>query len=75
MATMIEMVEAHLINVQREIANLTEKRNALEKEIEKLQQYLREGQGTLLEAKNTTQVKQKSVTPSIFNPVGEFNGQ
>ncbi len=75
MATMVEMVEAHLINVQREIVNLTERRNAVEKEIEKLQQYLQDGQSTLLEAKNTTQVKQQSVMPSIFNPVGEFNGK
>jgi len=75
MPTMAEMVEAHLMNVQREVSNLNDRRNAIEKEIEKLQQYLQEGQATLLEAKNTTQVKQQSVMPSIFNPVGEFNGK
>jgi predicted nucleic acid-binding Zn-ribbon protein len=69
MPTMAEMVEAHLMNVQREVSNLNDRRNAIEKEIEKLQQYLQEGQATLLEAKSTTSIKQQSsVMPSIFNP-------
>lgn len=67
MPTMTEMVEAHLINVQREIGNLNDRRVAIDKEIEKLQDYLQEGQSTLLESKNVAKVQQQStVTPSIF---------
>lgn len=67
MPSMVEMVEAHLMNVQREIGNLTERKVAIDKEIEKLQQYLQEGQITLLESKNAAKVAQQStVSPSIF---------
>lgn len=68
MPSMIEMVEAHLLNVQREIGNLNERKNAIDKEIEKLQQYLQEGHNTLLESRNVAKVQQPStVSPSIFN--------
>lgn len=67
MPSMVEMVEAHLMNVQREIGNLHERKNAIDKEIEKLQQYLQEGQVTLLESKNAVKVAQQGVaSPSIF---------
>lgn len=69
MPTMTEMVEAHLMNVQREISNLNERRNLISQEIEKLQQYLQDGQATLLEFKNAASVKtQSTAKPSIFNP-------
>lgn len=47
MPSMSEMVEAHLINVQREIANLQEKAVVLNKEVEKLKEYLAEGSEVL----------------------------
>lgn len=72
MASMADMVEAHLMNVQREIGNLNERKNAIDKEIEKLQQYLQEGQTTLLEYRSAIVAKPVQqpalVTPSIFNP-------
>lgn len=68
MPTMAEMVEAHLMNVQREIGNLLERKNAIDKEVEKLQQYLQEGQNTLLESRSVAKVQQPSaVSPSIFS--------
>jgi len=70
MASMADMVEAHLMNVQREIGNLNERKVAIDKEIEKLQQYLQEGQTTLLEYRSAAAkpVQQPTlVTPSIFN--------
>lgn len=70
MASMAEMVEAHLMNVQREIGNLRERKSVLEGEIEKLQNYLQEGQTTLLQerasAAKAAPVAQNNV--SIFNP-------
>ena len=67
MPTMVEMVEAHLMNVQREIANLEERKVAIETEIEKLKSYLSEGQATLTEAKST-QVKQDAPASTVFSP-------
>lgn len=43
MQTMAEMVEAHLTNVQREIAALTERKTAIEQEVQKLQKYFEDG--------------------------------
>jgi hypothetical protein len=51
MISIVEMVEAHLVNVQRELVTLNERRLSVEKEVEKFQQYLQEGQATLLEYK------------------------
>lgn len=51
MPTMIEMVEAHLMNVQREMNTLVERKNAIEQEIQKLQKYLNDGVSVLNEAK------------------------
>lgn len=68
MPSMSEMVEAHLMNVQREISNLNERKVAIDKEIEKLQQYLQDGQKTLLEFKKAASVQQQStVSSSVFN--------
>tara|TARA_B100002019_G_scaffold22370_1_gene17021 strand:- start:7956 stop:8144 length:189 start_codon:yes stop_codon:yes gene_type:complete len=52
MASLKEMAEAHLLNVQREIQNLTKKKSDIEKEIETLNAYLVEGSKTL-QAENT----------------------
>ena len=47
MPSMAEMVEAHLINVQREIGNLQERKVAIDAEIAKLEQYLEDGKAEL----------------------------
>lgn len=56
MADMKEMVAAHLANVEREIAQLNEKKQLIEAEIVKLQQYLAEGKQTL-EAQENSKVE------------------
>jgi hypothetical protein len=43
MAKLIEMAEAHLLNVQREIANLEQRKVEIDSEVEKLKSYLQEG--------------------------------
>ena len=40
MKELLSMAEAHLINVQREMIKLEEQKNSIEKEIEKLNNYL-----------------------------------
>ena len=43
MSDVVEMAEAHLLNVQREIQTLRERGVQIEQEIEKLTSYLNEG--------------------------------
>ena len=43
MAKLIEMAEAHLLNVQREIATLEQRKVEIDSEVEKLKSYLQEG--------------------------------
>jgi len=47
MTTLTEMANAHLMNVQREIQNLTLRKAEIEEEIKKLQDYLVEGSSAL----------------------------
>ena len=47
MPSMTEMVEAHLVNVQREIGNLQERKVAIDAEIAKLEKYLEDGKAEL----------------------------
>tara|TARA_Y100000004_G_C8724089_1_gene331368 strand:+ start:348 stop:578 length:231 start_codon:yes stop_codon:yes gene_type:complete len=68
MPKMEEMVEAHLMNVQREIANLEERKVTIDTEIEKLKSYLSEGQATLTEAKSTQVIKQDAPASTVFSP-------
>ena len=49
MATLKEMAEAHLLNVQREIQQLNERKAAIDKDIARLASYLDEGKKTLEE--------------------------
>tara|TARA_B100001094_G_scaffold107687_2_gene103679 strand:- start:5833 stop:6051 length:219 start_codon:yes stop_codon:yes gene_type:complete len=49
MATMKEMAEAHLLNVQREIQNLSAKRGEIDNELKTLNEYLLEGSKVLSE--------------------------
>tara|TARA_B100002019_G_scaffold57223_1_gene49126 strand:+ start:600 stop:830 length:231 start_codon:yes stop_codon:yes gene_type:complete len=51
MPSMADMVQAHLTNVQREIQNLKDRKVAIDAEITKLEEYLKEG-ATTLEAEN-----------------------
>ena len=43
MSNVVEMAEAHLLNVQREINTLKERSLQIEQEIEKLTSYLNDG--------------------------------
>ena len=47
MASIAEMAEAHLLNVEREIKALNERKASIDVEIERLQSYLQEGVETL----------------------------
>lgn len=72
MASITEMAEAHLSNVQREIGNLNQRKAEIDAEISRLQTYLEEGQATLLEAKSTQEVVPGAPVnqggPTVFNP-------
>ena len=49
-ATLQEMAEAHLLNVNREIQQLTERKDTIDKEIARLSSYLQDGKQTLEES-------------------------
>lgn len=78
MASIVEMAEAHLTNVQREIQNLTQRKGEIEAEIDRLQTYLMEGASTLEQAKSTQEVVpqrgpeadqfQHKGNATVFNP-------
>ena len=57
MASLKDMAEAHLLNVQREIQQLNERKVSIDQEIERLSSYLAEGKETL-EQQNTVNVEQ-----------------
>lgn len=50
MVTLAQMAEAHLLNVQREIASLNEKKNQIDAEVKRLTDYLNEGVSVLKES-------------------------
>ena len=64
MVTLEQMSEAHLVNVQREIANLQEAKKKVESDIEKLTEYLNEGIKVLNDSKASTQT-QNVVAPDF----------
>lgn len=72
MPSMEEMVQAHLLNVEREINTLEERKVAIDQEIEKLQSYLNEGVDTLKEVvvedggENTTSSVNPEEVPKEF---------
>ena len=69
MPSMAEMVEAHLMNVQREIKTLEERKVAIDAEIDKLKGYLIEGSATLTEAKQyIPAVEQDAPASTVFSP-------
>lgn len=74
MPSMAEMVEAHLMNVQREIATLEERKGAIDVDIERLKDYLSEGSTTLTESNSTQTVKQDAPASTVFSPVTNYGG-
>ena len=52
MKKLIDMSEAHLLNVQREITSLEQRKVEIDSEISKLTEYLREGVDTVTQAKS-----------------------
>lgn len=77
MASVVEMAEAHLANVQREIGNLNQRKAEVEAEIGRLTAYLEEGKVTLLGATSTQEVIpqrpeadqfQHQGNATVFNP-------
>ena len=66
MASIIEMAEVHLMNVEREVNNLKERKAAVEQEIAKLENYLKEGAATLQEQKASAVVDPKPIQSSLF---------
>ena len=52
MNKIVDMAEAHLLNVQREIQTLAQKKQDIEEEVERLTTYLNEGVGVVNEAKS-----------------------
>ena len=57
MLSIIEMADAHLVNVKRELASLNETRLSVEKEIEKFTMYFQEGEATLLDYRSQAQAQ------------------
>jgi prefoldin subunit 5 len=63
MVTLEQMAEAHLSNVQREIANLQEAKKKVDADIERLTQYFNEGVKVLNESKAAP--KSQDVVPDF----------
>ena len=70
MATLKEMAEAHLLNVNREIQQLTERKETIDKEIERLSSYLQDGKKILEESR-----KVESPIPQSQTFLGENYGK
>jgi hypothetical protein len=64
--TLQQMSEAHLLNVQREIANLRENHRKIEDEIKRLTEYFDEGVKALNESKATETVTRSQNVSSVF---------
>ena len=72
MATVLEMAEAHLLNVQREINSLKERRVSLDAEIDRLQSFFDEGVKVLTEAKNPVVNETSEAPPSRRAPTRDL---
>jgi len=70
------MSEAHLINVQREIQNLENRKLEIDSELEKLTTYLNEGVQAVEQAKSEAQaaLASETATPSTVNLTNLMNG-
>jgi len=72
MNTIVEMAEAHLLNVQREIQTLTERKDQIDQELEKLTSYLNNGASELQEAKSVAEAELVQA-PEVPNQTGLDN--
>lgn len=69
MASILEMAEAHLANVEREIGNLHNNKKQIDNEIERLTGYLNEGRQAVASAKSSAEAPAtKEGSPTVFNP-------
>ena len=69
MTTLLDMAEAHLLNVQREIQTLEQRKQEIDAEVEKLSAYLQGGVVTVGGAKSEAQaaLAEQAATPPIIN--------
>lgn len=66
MITLEQMAEAHLVNVQREIANLQESKRKLEENIKQLVDYFDAGVKVLNERKTAVESSTQKDFSSVF---------
>ena len=72
MTNILEMSEAHLMNVQREIQVLENRKLEIDSELEKLSTYLKEGVEAVQQAKSEAQAalaSEATTPPSTFTDV------
>lgn len=69
MPSMEEMVQAHLLNVEREISTLQERKVTIDSEIERLQSYFTEGVETLNEKSGETVTPEEKSNLTVDNQV------
>ena len=65
MPSLKEMAEAHLLNVQREIQTLKQRKVEIGEEIKKLESYLEEGVRDLNEPQSEATSEEVSEIPSL----------
>lgn len=67
--TLVEMAEAHLININREVQQLNQKKQDIENEILRLKNYLDENSVVVQQAKSEAQaaLASSTTTPSSEN--------
>ena len=68
MASIQEMAEVHLLNVEREINTLNERKAQVEQEINRLTAYLAEGKQAVMEAQSTVPAQRNEGGATVFNP-------
>lgn len=66
MITLEEMAKAHLVNVQREIANLQESQRKIEEQIKQLTDYFNEGVKVLNDKTASENVNRSQDVSSVF---------
>ena len=64
MPSLEEMAKAHLLNVEREINSLKERKVAIDQDIERLQAYLNEGVQVLVPEESNTETPDTPETKS-----------
>ena len=74
MPSMKDMVQAHLLNVEREIQTLEDRKVSIDQEIEKLRSYLGEGVSTLKEVVVAEDATEDSEAENVEPPVNPEEG-